>query len=86
MDPVTVTVAKLLSVLCPGMTIEALNAGTYPGTEIPLRKIAADHRVTVDPKGMMEDNAGGWITARICGEGSRCVGVRVARRLAMHVV
>lgn len=76
-----VTAAALLEALTPGCPFDSVNAGTYPGTNIAVRRVSPDHELTIDARGHLDDHDGGWIVERFCGQGSRSVGRRVALRL-----
>lgn len=50
-----------------GVGVDDLNKGTYPGTNIPIRKVPPNARVTVTergPQAVVSDREGGWIADR----------------------
>lgn len=66
---ITTTVGKLMAAGVLGrLTVDDLNQGVYPGTDIKIRKVPADAKVTLhswEGGGMVEDDQGQWIADRI---------------------
>ena len=70
-----------------GVGVDAANVGTYPGTDIPVRKIPSDAVLTVTDCGVnsVTDDQDGWIADRILGtalsRGRPTIGRRQWRKL-----
>lgn len=64
----TIQVSDFCRVLYRGANVSDLNAGTYDGTDIPLRAVPTDAEVTIEDKGVIivTDADGGWIADRLC--------------------